>query len=1719
MAENINRANRSFLSYVNEIERELYDISHDLDKLTDEDVTDSTYISFSRRFDHIEDMFNDASDVAKELVLDQNNPELYGILEAKSKLSDLYGLFNRLRNSFTKRYQLLHNKSSEREAELSRDYMPVSPPDESEEVTEDVDSEEELPDEEEDLEALLALEDELEQEKLEKAARQKKLAEEARKKEVRRYEENRLMEERARKVGLDVRDGKQFSEADLRNEMLRQEEERSRIARENSERIARSNEIFQEYQRKIDESLSFEGLDKSHIDYSKDLYDTTKPEPPAVYNFTPFGTVPLYSTPSYTESFGDNSAGSNAKIYSSITQSEGYTSTGDNGPISVSSAYERQMRFNLEMARTEYYEARGTPAEKEAAHKFMEQRAAYSDLRSDIQNGRIKLDDPVAVPYSEQRQKAPETTQSQVFYSFTPNGVVGNPIENGHLGANTYTYTNPGLRNNIIYTPESPLKVTPEYENQLYDRMKAATTVMNSVVEQSSKYSTTPISPAFYSELKVATDAYLGFRRAKAAGTVVVSQDAEKSVPDYTMWQQQYNAGNSRVNISKILGSTSQSQINYNKVSKGAVEEVSASILNRESKLKRESVSKQYFKAVGYRVSGYSSYAMTALSRKMYYLIQSGDDNALRTIETGRYYISTGVAVGRAIHNFAPVKSTAESAAKLAKWEFKRFGTLTSLDNKAISAQMNTHIQTARELKKEIKSLSESGRILTEKERLQLTELQYEHRSLKGQIRKEAGLLKYRHQNELKLQFAQSLKEEHKGIVTIKQVDEKMRQVQEEAYKQMKAKFGDLNSDTERSFKLLRATDRSLAKEISDLKSRASKLKSQIKLLQNKGSALTAAERVQLKSLMDQHKSLSDNLRKLVGLQKSRGKLKEKLDALASLRKDMARNRNAWSGGFYALQNLVLKPVFEGSETGALGLAHGIRFATNRHIRKLIKNGIRGTVFLTKASLELAMPGTVQSMNATYQLAKNAVNAKVAVTKKTIKTAVNTTVKTAAGVTKQAAIRLTPPKIKTAVSTGIKQSKAISAAFKKMTDSAKKKFAESAVGRGIAAVRRTFSNASAAIKAVFSVISSVLTKALIIFVCVFLVVGVVTAFMTAFAGSATTSVILSPYEADDGKLSLMPYVEVLQKGQATYDADIDALMNNSDYEKVVVKNGTGLLNNYKDILCMTAVKMDQDLDLEENEELEEYLLHLFEISHTYTTQEVYWEHDPGCEERTKQVEVKEYCSGCIVTSNGLTDCKGHITYKEEIEDYCPGHLDLYITKYVLGMDEMMDYEDTGNSIYGGVGIGSFDSSLGGVSAKYEAGGINPGMISSGVGDHGGKSYGTWQLSSNVGSLRSFMNWLKNVDTEIYTILSAHELASAGFDEAWQSVATSHYERFQKLQASYIYNTYCGPYIARVKDYYGVDLGRSKALTELAFSTSVQFGPGAVSVLGKITPDMTDEEIIKTCYAYKRNNVATLFSGSSVKIQNSLKNNRFVTEEKDLLSLINTSYDAEEPDSGEEETPDDDKFWSDEKRDWAQILYDQDWVELYDVYFSPASGTMTDPMTDAQIDRIIEECKEDYPELSEDREAAIRTALSLVGKVQYYWGGGHEGDLKPGWNDKWGTPAPPSSSPTTTYTTWGLDCSGFIRWVFLTTYDKEIYWCTIKQMTRINGVISRSAALPGDLANISDGSGDYNHIGMYLYTNDNGERVFVHSGGGLSGVSLTTEYQIGFDVYHSPYVYK
>ena len=145
---------------------------------------------------------------------------------------------------------------------------------------------------------------------------------------------------------------------------------------------------------------------------------------------------------------------------------------------------------------------------------------------------------------------------------------------------------------------------------------------------------------------------------------------------------------------------------------------------------------------------------------------------------------------------------------------------------------------------------------------------------------------------------------------------------------------------------------------------------------------------------------------------------------------------------------------------------------------------------------------------------------------------------------------------------------------------------------------------------------------------------------------------------------------------------------------------------------------------------------------------------------------------------------------------------------------------------------------------------------------------------------------------------------------------------------------------------------------------------------------------------------------------------------------------------------------------------------------------------------------DLPEdLSPEREAMVRTACSLVGKVNYFWGGK---SLVLGWDSRWGelrqvTAA--GSSTTGTYRPYGLDCSGFVDWVFYNATGGQYVighgggatmqhnYCTD---------ISWSAAQPGDLVFYPDNS----HVGIVGGWDANGELLIIHCASGYNNVVVT-----------------
>ena len=80
-----------------------------------------------------------------------------------------------------------------------------------------------------------------------------------------------------------------------------------------------------------------------------------------------------------------------------------------------------------------------------------------------------------------------------------------------------------------------------------------------------------------------------------------------------------------------------------------------------------------------------------------------------------------------------------------------------------------------------------------------------------------------------------------------------------------------------------------------------------------------------------------------------------------------------------------------------------------------------------------------------------------------------------------------------------------------------------------------------------------------------------------------------------------------------------------------------------------------------------------------------------------------------------------------------------------------------------------------------------------------------------------------------------------------------------------------------------------------------------------------------------------------------------------------------------------------------------------------------PLTADEID--IARLKGEAVETDPARLSVARSALSLVGKVHYFWGGK---SLVFGWDNRWGQLAKVTadgSSTTGTYRPYGLDCSG------------------------------------------------------------------------------------------------
>lgn len=133
--------------------------------------------------------------------------------------------------------------------------------------------------------------------------------------------------------------------------------------------------------------------------------------------------------------------------------------------------------------------------------------------------------------------------------------------------------------------------------------------------------------------------------------------------------------------------------------------------------------------------------------------------------------------------------------------------------------------------------------------------------------------------------------------------------------------------------------------------------------------------------------------------------------------------------------------------------------------------------------------------------------------------------------------------------------------------------------------------------------------------------------------------------------------------------------------------------------------------------------------------------------------------------------------------------------------------------------GKFET-LGRLSAKYESGTRGPATVSTGKGDAGGVSYGTYQLASKVGTAKRFADqyyadWFRDT-----------EPGSEEFSDLWKKLAAEREAELHVFEHLFIADTHYQPFANRLQKDLGVDLNQhSAALRDVAWSVSVQHGAG------------------------------------------------------------------------------------------------------------------------------------------------------------------------------------------------------------------------------------------------------------------------------------------------------
>lgn len=230
----------------------------------------------------------------------------------------------------------------------------------------------------------------------------------------------------------------------------------------------------------------------------------------------------------------------------------------------------------------------------------------------------------------------------------------------------------------------------------------------------------------------------------------------------------------------------------------------------------------------------------------------------------------------------------------------------------------------------------------------------------------------------------------------------------------------------------------------------------------------------------------------------------------------------------------------------------------------------------------------------------------------------------------------------------------------------------------------------------------------------------------------------------------------------------------------------------------------------------------------------------------------------------------------------------YASMFVSGVNTTEIFEDNLNNEFLGV-----------LSERYESNG-DPGLVSSGNGDYGGKSYGAWQFSSTMGSLDEFVSWLRNENNEFYKKLTdARALddntnCGPNFDKAWKEIAQNHNNTFYNLQHKYVKENFYDKLVNKLlKSGDFSNVVSTFAGRNVLWSTAVQHGvTGSYRIISPLQSKCNNvEDFIKAVYAERgrkdENGQLVYFANNSQAVQDSVAK-RFIREQEDAIQCYRYS---------------------------------------------------------------------------------------------------------------------------------------------------------------------------------------------------------------------------------------